>query len=135
MKKGAAAGGRLHSRAPVYERSRVVFTKHGREDHTHGRMARTNLAWHGINLFDTPLASQKFDRDVTKPPARQCSTAAIEAAVSPHRLEPILGAIWFHKLFGSFIGENASFSDEDSLDEVGILCLNLSFKALQRLLW
>ena len=31
-----------------------------------GRTARTNLARHGINLFDTPLASQNFDRDVTK---------------------------------------------------------------------
>src|ERR1700719_4199748 len=36
--------------------------------------------------FDTPLASQTFDRDVTKLQARPCSTAAIEAAVSPHRL-------------------------------------------------
>src|ERR1700730_7427817 len=41
--------------------------------------------WHKSPLTH-PLASQTFDRDVTKLQARPCSTAAIEAAVSPHRL-------------------------------------------------
>jgi hypothetical protein len=43
------------------------------------------LTWHKSPL--TPRLHRKiFDRDVTKLQARQCSTAAIEAAVSPHRL-------------------------------------------------